>query len=102
MIKSRYFNIFIVAALAIMAVLTIQGAIETTRVARAAGNAERNPHPLETTSCIWSEIDRSSIRSAYLEDFGISLPRSNSGYTGYDGGLIYLLSEHHACPVEGD
>jgi hypothetical protein len=100
MIKSRYFNIFIVAALLIMAALTIQGAIETTRVAMAAGNTGGNPHPLEATNCLWSEIDRSSIRSVYLDNFGVSLPRSNSGYTGYDGGLIYLLSEHHACPVE--
>lgn len=94
MIKNRIFNICVIAALAVMAALTIQGAIETTRVASAAGT--------EAANCIWLEVDRSSIHSVYLEEIGVSLPRSDSGYTGYDGGLIYLLSEQHTCPVEED
>jgi hypothetical protein len=102
MIENRYFNVFVIAALAIMAALTIQGALETTRVAKAAGSADGQTSQLKVSSCIWSEIDRSSIRSVYLEDIGISLPRSSNGYTGYDGGLIYLLSENHTCPVVED
>ena len=102
MTKNRLFNIFVLTALALMTALTIQGAIETTAIARAAGQAEEQPRPLDAARCIWSEVDRSSIRLVYLEEFGISLPRSDSGYTGYDGGLIYLLSESHVCPVEED
>ena len=100
MTKNRLFNLLVAAVLILMAALTIHGALENTEIAAAAGNSLESARPLEAANCIWSEVDRYSIRSVYLEEFGISLPRSDSGYTGYDGGLIYLLSEYHACPVE--
>lgn len=102
MTKNRLFNICVIATLALMTALTIQGAIETTTIAKAAEKAEEQPRPMDAARCIWSEVERSSIRSVYLEEIGVSLPRSDSGYTGYDGGLIYLLSEHHFCSVEED
>ena len=100
MIKNRLFNVFLIVVLIFMALFTIYGSVETNKVALAAEQSNVPFHWFDGGKCIWSELDRAAIRSVYLEDVGISLPRTDSGYTGYDGGLIYLLSEYRTCQVE--
>jgi hypothetical protein len=95
--KNRLFNVLLVATLFFMALLTIQGSLETVKVVMAASQSDNPVRWSDATKCILSEGDRFSIRSVYLEDVGISLPRTDSGFTGYDGGLIYLLSNYRIC-----
>ncbi|MBN1450579.1 MAG: hypothetical protein JW963_06145 [Anaerolineales bacterium] len=97
MIKNRLSNAFIVVILILMVLFTIYGSLETNKVVFAAEHSNEPAYWSDAPECIWSEADRASIRSVYLEDIGISLPRTDSGYTGYDGGLIYLLSEYRSC-----
>ncbi len=94
MIKNRLFNMFIVAALALMVALTFQGAIETTKVAIAAGASDPLPAaPL----CDNLAAERSSIRRVYVEQMDTWLTYTNGGPTGVDGGLIDLLSNAQVC-----
>jgi len=90
MFKNRLFNVFVVVALVVLAALTIQQALETTRIVSAAGASESAP-------CAIPVVDRSSIHSEYVEEMGIWLPQSDSGPTGVDGGLLYLLSGYREC-----
>jgi hypothetical protein len=94
MIKDRLFNVFVVAALALMVALTIQGAIETTRVAMAAGAVDQvGAAPL----CDVPAVERSSIRRVYVQQMDTWLTYTNGGPTGVDGGLIDLLSNARVC-----
>jgi hypothetical protein len=90
MIRNYLFNVFIVIALVVMVVLAISQAIETTKVVSAASGASNE------TYCL-SGMDRFSLTSVYIERVGGWYPRTNSGFTGFDGGLMHLLSTHHAC-----
>jgi len=90
MLRNYLFNVFIVLALVVMVVLTISQAIETTKVVSAASSSSSEAY-------CFSGMDRLSLTSQYVEEVGGWFPRTNSGFTGFDGGLIYLLSSHRAC-----
>jgi hypothetical protein len=92
--KNRLSNIFLVAALALMAALILQGAIATSKVALASGDS----HPDSSAPlCEDSAVERSSIRRVYVEQMDSWLTYTDGAPTGLDGGLIYLLSHARAC-----
>jgi hypothetical protein len=92
--KNRLFNIFVVAALALMVALTIQGEISTTRVAWAAdGSDQSSSAPL----CNKPAVEPSSIRRVYVDQMDTWLTYTDGGSTGVDGGLIHLLSNARVC-----
>ena len=94
MIKNRLFNVFVVAALALMVALTIQGAIETTRVTVAAGGSDQ---ALSAPQCNNPAVERTSIRRVYVQQMDTWLTYTDGGPTGVDGGLIHLLSNARVC-----
>jgi len=97
MIKNRLFNVFVVAALALMTALTIQGAIETSWVAMAAGASDQANPPAAAPLCEFPVVERSSIRRVYVEQMNTWVTYTDSGPTGVDGGLIHLLSGSQDC-----
>ena len=97
MFKHRLFNILAIVALVVVTALTIQQALETTKVVHAAEIYGQHNHSTEPSLCSLSIVDRSSLHSVYIKQMGIWVPRTNAGPTGVDGGLIQLLSEYRAC-----
>ena len=92
--KNRLFNVFVVAALALMVSLTIQGASETTKIAMAAGVSNHAPAaPL----CDNPVVERTSIRRVYVQQMDTWLTYTDGVPTGVDGGLIHLLSNARVC-----
>jgi hypothetical protein len=91
--KNRLFNVFIFAALVLMVALTLQGAIETTKVAMAGDRDQAASAPI----CDKPAVERSSIHRVYVEQMDTWLTYTNGGATGVDGGLIHLLSNTRAC-----
>jgi len=91
MFKNRLFNVLAMAALVMLAVLTIQQALDTTKVVSAADT------PADISLCEVPVVDRSSIRSVYEEKIGMWVSRTDSGPTGVDGGLLHLLSDYRIC-----
>ena len=92
MLKNRLFNTFIGVALIVVIVLTINQAVETTKVVSAASGSP------DSTSC-FSGIDRLSLTSVYIEKISGWFPRTNKGLTGVDGGLLDLLSNNRSCSL---
>ena len=88
MFKNRLFNILVIAALAVVTALTLQQAVGTIQVVSATE---------DTSLCAMPAIDRSSIRSVYVKETGVWMSYSDSGPTGVDGGLLYLLSDEQTC-----
>ena len=86
MFKNRLFSILVITALVVVTALTIQQALETTRVVSAAASV-----------CTIPPVDRSSIRSAYMQEKGVWVSLSDNGPTGVDGGLLHLLSDYRTC-----
>jgi len=92
--KNRLFNIFLVAALALMVALIFQGAIETSKVALASSVVDpASSAPL----CDNPAVERSSIHRVYVNQMDTWLTYTNGGPTGVDGGLIDLLSNARVC-----
>jgi hypothetical protein len=94
MIKNRLFNVFVVAALALMVALTIQGVIETAKVAMAAGGSDQ---ALAAPLCAIPAVERTAIRRVYVQQMDTWLTYTDGGPTGIDGGLIDLLSNARVC-----
>lgn len=92
MIKNRLFNVFVMAALTLMVVLAVQGAIETRKVAARA--AEHSPGEV---LCDLPLAERTSIQRVYVEGMDTWLTYTDGGPTGVDGGLIHLLSNARNC-----
>jgi len=90
MLKNRLFNTFITIALVVTVVLTISQAIETTKVVSASSGSSYEAY------CFLG-MDRLSLTSEYVEEVAGWFPRTDSGFTGFDGGLIHLLSNQRAC-----
>lgn len=95
--QNRLFNVFVVAALFLMAALTIQGAIETSRVALAAGASDQANSPAAVPLCEFPAVERPSIRRVYVAQMDSWVTYTESGPTGVDGGLIHLLSGSQVC-----
>lgn len=91
---NRLFNVIVAVTLTLMAVLTFQGTIETTRVVWAAGQSDNlSAAPL----CDNPAVERSSIRRVYIQQMDSLLTYTDGGPTGVDGGLIELLSNARIC-----
>ena len=90
MLRNYLFNLFIVIALVVIVVLTISQAIETTKVVSASSGVSNEVY-------CFSGMDRISLTSVYVEEAGGWYPRTNSGFTGFDSGLIHLLSTQRTC-----
>jgi hypothetical protein len=92
--KSRLFNMFLIAGLALMVALILQGAIETNKVALASGVS----HPASSAPvCDNLGVERSSIRRVYVQQMDSWLTYTDGGPTGVDGGLLDLLSNARVC-----
>jgi len=94
MSKNRLFNIFLVAALTLMVALILQGAIETNRVAMAAGASDDT---VVAPICDNPAVERSSIHRVYVNQMDTWLTYTDGAPTGVDGGLIDLLSNARVC-----
>ncbi|MCI0552610.1 MAG: hypothetical protein L0287_16790 [Anaerolineae bacterium] len=90
MLKNRLLNVVIVIALVVMVVLMISQTIEMAKVVSAASGSPNEAY-------CFSGMDRLSLTSVHVLEAGGWFPRTNSGFTGFDGGLIHLLSSHRAC-----
>ena len=88
--KNRLFNAFLVATLALMVALTIQGTIATARVAYAAA-------PVAAPLCEFPTVERLSIHRVYVEQMKSWVTYTDGGPSGVDGGLIELLSGSQDC-----
>ena len=86
MFKNRLFSTLVIAALVVVTALTIQQALETTKVVSAAASV-----------CTIPPVERSAIRSTFVQEKGTWVSLSVSGPTGVDGGLLHLLSDYRTC-----
>ncbi len=85
MLKDRVFFIVVAVALLVMAALVINQTAATAKVtAEVMGQSEN-------AACPFSPEGRASLRGNYSAQFGVSLPRTDSGYSGLDGGVLGLL-----------
>jgi hypothetical protein len=92
MLKNRLFNVSIIVTLAVVVLLTISQAIETTKVVSAAAISP------DAAGCFFG-MDRLSLISVYIKEIRSWFPHTNEGPTGVDGGLLDLLSNYHACKI---
>ena len=95
--KNSLFNVLVVAALALMVALTIQGALQTAKVAMAAGASDQANLSAGAPLCDFPAIERESIHRVYIEQMNTWVTYTDSGPTGVDGGLIHLLSDTGTC-----
>ena len=95
MFKNRLFNISVIVALVVVTALTIQQALETTKLVSAAGISGQQA--ANTSLCEAPVVARSSIHSVYVKEIGMWVSRTDSGPTGMEGGLIHLLSDYRIC-----
>jgi hypothetical protein len=93
MLSNRLFNVLLALALVVVAAITLHQVGVTQQVVAAsqpmtriteAGNAE------ETATCAFSDADRHSLHAVYVPEMGGWLPRTDSGFTGFEGGLLSL------------
>jgi len=98
MLRTRLFNVFVCVALAALAALTIRQVAGTTQIVSAAGptivESGQQARSPDAAPCTLSVADRSSLRAVYVKQIGSWLPRTDSGFTGVEGGALYLLSQH--------
>lgn len=95
--RNRLFNVFVTVALVLMAVLTIRGSLETTKVASAASGPDQALAPHNTPFCDNPAVRRSSIQRIYVGQMDTWLMYTDGGPTGVDGGLIHILSNSRVC-----
>jgi hypothetical protein len=91
MLENRLFHIFIGIALAVIISLTVREAAATAVVISQVDTANKSK-----TECARLP-SRYSIHTEYVEEMGSWLPYTEDGPTGFDGGLIHLLSNSRAC-----
>ena len=87
MLRNRLFNVLIAAALVLVVALTVREAFATTAV---------TSQPSAAAACA-SLPSRYSIHTAYVQEAGISVPYTEDGPTGVDGGLLALMSAYRSC-----
>lgn len=92
MLKNRLFNMLILIPLVIVIALTVQETAATAGMMSEAGSSKG----IRSLACA-SLSSRYSIHTVYNEESGMSLPYTEDGPTGVDGGLIYLLSNYRIC-----
>jgi len=97
MFSNRLFYVFVVVALVVMAGLTARQALATAEVVSAASShaASVSEHlssgnSADAAQCPFTKEERRSLRAVYLKEVGVWLPRTDKGYTGFEGGLLAL------------
>ena len=107
MLKNRLFNVLMIVALVAIVVVTISQAVATIRVVSAAPASRDTVSAgadqlLAADQCAILAGGRQSLRAVYVKQMGIWLPRTGSGFTGLDGGLLALLSQSRECSIAKD
>lgn len=83
---NRLFNILILIALVIVVGLTVREAFATASVVSLVDAKECDSLP-----------SRYSLHTEAVDGTGLSLPYTEDGPTGLDGGMIQLLSDYRTC-----
>ena len=84
-------TIAITVALVVLVGLTVREASATSAVI-----AHENSASQASSECA-SLPTRSSIHTIYVKEMGSWMPYTEDGPTGFDGGLIHLLSMYRTC-----
>jgi hypothetical protein len=93
MFTNRFINLLIVIALVALAGLTVREVSATSAVITVD---QSHTGSVKEEECA-SLPPHASIHSVYLKESGTWLPYTEDGPTGFDGGLIYLLSNYRTC-----
>jgi hypothetical protein len=97
MYGTRLFNILVVVALVVVAVLTIQQAAGVAQVTSAASNPVLAASSIQDhtapagAQCLQASAHR-TVTAVYVKQMNQWLPHTDEGFTGVDGGLIYMSS----------
>lgn len=95
MSTNRLFNLFIIAVLLSLTVLTVRQAWATVQVApgsiQGSGISAQAEAQLEK-NCPFSAAEMRSLRAEYHADKGPWIARSASGPSGPQGGVLALLN----------
>jgi hypothetical protein len=83
MSANRWFNLIVISAVFVAAVLTITGALATAQLVSAAPVAASCPRPMS--------VESGRIQGTYVVTGRNSIP------TGIEGGLLALLSGDPTC-----
>ena len=87
----RLFNLFVVLALVAIVALTVREAAATSSIIPKTNSADQS-----LIECA-SLPSRYSIHSEYVKEMGAWITYSEDGHTGFDSGLIQLLSNYRTC-----
>jgi hypothetical protein len=87
MSKTRLLHVFVVLALAAVALLTAQSAVATSSLATGSAPAV----------CALPSVNTGSIQAGWDDQYGMMVIRSGAGATGVDGGLLAILGEARSC-----
>lgn len=85
---TKYSYALLMAALIVVAILTLQMGFSTQQVVSAASDG---------AACVRPAIAASTVRGAFDRQRGLIVARSAAGPTGVDGGLLSLLSSSNSC-----
>lgn len=88
MSRNRLFNMLVVILLVTVIALTVREAAATAGIL-----SQRDSTKVECLDL----PSRYSIRTEYVKAAGMSMPYTEDGPTGVDGGLIDLLSSYRTC-----
>ena len=92
MYRKYRFNLLVAVTLLVLAVLIVRQGMETARIASAsASSVVEVSNQAEEDQCPYTLEERQSIRSVYIKEIGLWLPRSDKGMNSVDGGVIALL-----------
>jgi hypothetical protein len=86
--RNRFFYVLVALALAVMAALTARQVVVTADTVPTETSA---PSASDDPLCPFTEAERASIRAEYLPEARGSWLRSDTGFLGYEGGLLMLL-----------
>lgn len=92
MLRNRLFNVLIAILLVTVVAFTVREAFATTNIVSRA-NAKTGAAASECASL----PSRYSLRTEYVQSSRMSVPYTEDGPTGVDGGLIELLSNYRTC-----
>jgi hypothetical protein len=88
MLRNRWFTLLIGTASVLVVALTAREVFATVAI---------TSQPEAISGCA-SLPSRYTIHTAYVKEAGISVPYTEAGPTGVDGGLLELMSAYRNCP----
>ena len=91
MIKKRSFQMLIAIAIVIMAAFAIREAVAKANI------MSQGEVTVGTKTMCESLPSRYSLHTELVKETGTRLPYTEDGPTGFDGGLIQLLSDYRTC-----